>query len=412
MKALPYLTHELPGIDGDIRQRLEDFHVEELPLYPASGQGTHVYFRVTKRGVPTPVAVRRIARHMGVHPSAIGFAGLKDAKAATSQWMSLEFADEAQLARFRDSQVQIAEITRHGNKLRPGHLAGNRFGICIRGVGEAQLAAAQSVLGVLVHRGVPNFFGPQRFGARGDTAALGAALLRNDAEEFIRVYLGRAAPDDPPECKAARDAFDAGFLDRAFQSWPRHYTDQRRAVTAYKRKGASAAVAAVDKRMKRLFVSAFQSEVFNEVLARRLDGIDRVLVGDWAQKTDTGGVFQVEDAAVEQPRAEAFEISPTGPIIGSRCNLAGGSPGEIEREAIDACGIAMEGVARVGSLKVKGSRRALRFALIDPQLSAGEDEHGPFIDVSFTSPSGCYATVVLGEIMKSPPAAEGEVVDG
>ncbi|GAH69541.1 unnamed protein product, partial [marine sediment metagenome] len=144
MKVLPFLTTDLPGIGGVIRRRLEDFRVEELPLYAPSGEGTHVYFRVVKSGVPTPVAVRRIARHMGVHPGAIGFAGLKDAHAITSQWMSLEFADEAQLARFRDSQVGIAEITRHGNKLRPGHLAGNCFGIRIRGVGEAQLPAAQA----------------------------------------------------------------------------------------------------------------------------------------------------------------------------------------------------------------------------------------------------------------------------
>ena len=88
--------------------------------------------------------------------------------------------------RFRDKQVEVSDITFHGNKLRLGHLAGNRFRIRIRGVGEAQLSAAQAVLDVLQRRGVPNFFGEQRFGRRGDTGTLGAAIIRGDLEEFVK----------------------------------------------------------------------------------------------------------------------------------------------------------------------------------------------------------------------------------
>ena len=146
---MPYLTADLPGIGGRIREHLEDFQVEELPAYAFSGRGTHAFFRVTKTGVPTPVAVQRIARHCGVSPGHIGFAGMKDSQAVTSQWMSLEFASADQLARFRDKQVRVSDITFHTNKLRVGHLAGNQFRIRIRGVGEAQLAAAGAILEVL-----------------------------------------------------------------------------------------------------------------------------------------------------------------------------------------------------------------------------------------------------------------------
>jgi len=413
---LPYLTGDLPGIGGRIKDAVEDFRVDEIPLYSPCGRGTHAYFRVRKVGVPTPVAVNRIARHMGVRPMEIGVAGLKDSQAVTSQLMSLEYADERRLAAFRDGAVRISDISWHTNKLRIGHLAGNRFAIRIRGVGGGQLRAAQDILDVLVRRGVPNFFGEQRFGSRGDTGQLGAAMVRGDLEQFVQLFLGRARPEDPPDCRAARDAFDAGYFDRALQRWPRHYVDQRRALTAYKRRSRPiAAVSAIDKRLKRLFVSAFQSEIFNEVLLRRMemptpDGgkgtFDRVLAGDLAQKTDSGGVFIVQDEAAEQSRATSFQISPTGPIVGYRCNLAQGLPGRIERDVLAARGVSLEAFHDMGALSAKGSRRPLRFRIHELALAAGSDGRGEFLELTFAAPPGCYATVVLREIMKAEAAAE------
>jgi len=410
MVELPYLTAALPGIGGRIREQPADFRVDELPLYEPSGQGSHVYFRVRKVGIPTPTAVARLAGYMGVKPQEIGVAGLKDAQAVTTQMMSLEGADAQKLRAYHDRQMEVIETFRHGNKLRPGHLRGNRFTIRIRRVGRAQLPAARAILDVLIRRGVPNYFGPQRFGARKDTADLGRALVRNDLEEFVALLLGRPNPDDPPDCKAARDAFDAGYYNRALQRWPRHYLNERRALAAYKRTGkARAALAAVDKRMKRLYVSAFQSAIFNAVLRRRIETIDRVEEGDLAKKTDTGGVFLVEDAAAEAPRAERFEISPTGPVVGYRSDLAQGRPGRIEREVLAEYGLSREQFRRIGPLKSKGTRRALRFRLTETTLTAGGDEGGEYLELSFVAPSGCYATVVLREIMKSPPPeAQGE----
>ena len=397
----PCLTADLSGVGGRIKQRPDDFRVEELPLYEPSGEGTHLYFRVTKAGVPTPAAVGRIARHMGVRPGDIGFAGLKDARAVTTQRMSIEHADGGRLAAFRDRQIEVEPLALHTNKLRTGHLAGNRFVIRLRGPGRAKEPAARAVLDVLERRGVPNYYGPQRFGARGDTPALGEALVRGNLDEFVAVFLGRPRADDPADCKAARDAFDAGQYARARERWPRQCVDQRKALAAYrKRQRPQAALAAVDKRMRRLFVSAFQSAIFNDVLARRIDGIDRVLAGDLARKTDSGGVFLVEDLAADAPRAERFEISPTGPVPGYRGRLAEGEPGRIEREVLAAHGVETEAFRAAGSIKPKGTRRALRFRLGEPSLSAGEDEMGPYLELAFTAPPGSYATVVLREIMK------------
>lgn len=402
----PYLTASLPGIGGRTRARLDDFRVEELPLYEPCGAGTHVYFRVVKAGIPTPVAVDRIARHMAVRPGEIGVAGLKDAHAVTSQMMSLEHADVARLAAYRDSQMRVTPAGRHTNKLRRGHLAGNRFIIRIREVGPRRLDDAQAVLAELAARGVPNYFGPQRFGLRNDTADLGRAIVRDDLDEFVAILLGRARPDDPKDCRAAREAFDAGFFDRALRCWPRHYANERRTLAAYKKKRRpDRALAAADKRMKRLYVSAFQSLIFNEVLTARVETIDCVLPGDLAEKHDNGAVFAVDDPDAEKARVDAFEISPTGPIVGYRSLLADGEPGRAERAALAGQGIGQEDFRRAGSLKVKGGRRSLRARLRSESLRAGDDGLGPFIELVFTLPSGCYATSLLREIMK-PGAAK------
>lgn len=400
----PCLTRELPGVGGVIKADPEDFRVDELALYDPSGEGTHVYFRVLKRGLPTPAAVGRIARFLGVTPNEIGYAGLKDAQAVTSQWMSVEHVDPAKLAAFRDGQIEIRDVTRHTNKLRRGHLSANRFRVRIRQVDPDSIERARAILDVLRTRGAPNYFGRQRFGLRGDTAELGKALLHNDAREFCRIYLGRPMDGDPPELAAARAAFDQGDLDRALTHWPRDFSAPRRALKALRKGGPAAAVRTVDKRMRRLFVSAAQSAVFNRVLADRIDEIDTVRLGDLAKKTDSGGVFEVEDLDTDRPRAAAWEISPTGPIPGTRGRLAGGEVGCIERAAIEAEGLTPEDFDRAGRLRVKGTRRALRFALGEPTIEAFDDAGQPYLELTFDAPPGSYATVVLREITKSDQA--------
>jgi len=406
---LPCLTTGLPGIGGRIKQHVDDFRVEEIPLYQACGSGTHVYFTVRKRGIPTPAAVERIARYMNVRPAEIGIAGMKDAQAVTTQQMSLEHADEAKLAGFRDRQVEIVSTARHTNKLRPGHLEANRFAIRIRGVTVDHLASAGKILDVLARRGVPNYFGPQRFGLRGDSAALGRALVTGDCDEFIAILFGRPLDCDPPDCRTARQAFDNGDLDAALAAWPRHYAHPRRPLAAYRKSAksrrAQRAISAVDKRMKRLYVSALQSAVFNDVLVRRIETIDKVLPGDLAAKTGSKAVFTVEDSPLqletEQARADRFEISPTGPVPGYRSSLAAGRPGEIERDALTARGLQTEDFRHVDRLRVKGTRRPLRFKVEGLNISPAADDTGEFLLLEFTAPSGCYATVLLRELMKN-----------
>ena len=141
-----YLTAELPGIGGKIKQRLEDFQVEELPLYPADGVGTHCYLCVEKRGYSTMAAADVLARATGRRGFDIGYAGLKDKQAVTRQWFSIEHLDTpAAKALVLPEGMKVVAITRHRNKIKRGHLAGNKFILKVRneewgrvGVGMAE----------------------------------------------------------------------------------------------------------------------------------------------------------------------------------------------------------------------------------------------------------------------------------
>jgi tRNA pseudouridine13 synthase len=168
------------------------------------------------------------------------------------------------------------------------------------------------------------------------------------------------------------------------------------------RKGnKKAASHAVDKDLKRLFVSAFQSELFNRVVAARMPDIDKMLTGDMAMKHENGACFRVEDAAVEQSRCERFEISPTGPLLGKHMSEATGPAGVVEKEALSETELTPSLLGKIDQYRLRGGRRALRFQPRDVQISSGVDPLGEFLELRFELDSGCYATTLLREISKN-----------
>ncbi len=400
MNALPLLTDNHAGIGGRIKVKPEDFVVEEIPLYAPSGVGQHVYACLEKRGLSTPQAVSAVARALGVPTGAIGYAGLKDARAITRQVISIDGVQPAQVEALDLPGIQILWVNRHRNKLKTGHLAGNRFSLRVRDVSQDILPAAEAVLDELRRRGVPNYFGEQRFGGRGNSHRLGAALLRGDAQGFLSEYLGQPQPDERADAQAARSAFDAGDYTAALAQWPPSLRDERRVLAALARHGNAeagikAALRALDKKLRSLFVSAYQSHLFNRLLAQRIQTLDRLQPGDVAFIHASGAAFVVQDAALEQPRADRFEISPSGPLFGPKCLLAEGVPGQQERAALEESGLSLAEF-RLPGLKFKGARRPFRIPLADGQV--GWDDG---LMLSFRLPPGSYATEVLREVMKT-----------
>ncbi len=405
-ETLPFLTTDFAGVGGVIKSRNEDFIVEELPLYEPSGSGSHAYAFIEKRGISTREALGHIARALKISLRYVGSAGLKDARAVTRQWISVEHADPARLANLSLSNVRILRTSRHTNKLKPGHLAGNRFVIRLRRMTLPLPEAAriaEEVLAVLVRKGVPNYFGPQRFGDRQSNHLLGKALIDDDVEGFVHMFLGRPREGaDSPSTLQARTLFEQGSYQEAVGVWPRRFHEHRRALKALVHSGGDKrqAYLSIDKHLQGFFIAAYQSELFNRVLAARMPRIDVVLPGDMAYKHDNGACFTVEEPEVEQPRCEAFEISPTGPLYGPRTARLTGPAGEIENPLLEAEKLSDDALRQMKRLGSRGGRRPLRFQPRNVDLATGEDDLGPYIELRFDLDSGCYATCLIAEITK------------
>jgi tRNA pseudouridine13 synthase len=406
--SLPYVTPDLPGIGGLLKERPEDFFVQELPLYEPSGQGEHVYFEIQKVGLTTFDAINRIAKALNVSPRDVGYAGMKDAQAVTRQILSIPGITEEAVMDLKWPNLSVLWADRHGNKLRMGHLRGNRFAIKIREVEPTDVVKLQPIVEILKKRGMPNYFGEQRFGRRGDNHLLGAALIRSDYEALLKQFLGTPNSEiDDAQAMGARKAYDRGDFQQAMKLYPRHCGLERRVLARLnKTQKPGAAIHAIDEKLLRLWVSALQSAVFNDVLAKRIDSYDRVMLGDMAWKHANGACFLVENVEAEQPRCQAFEISPTGPLIGYRVTLPQAEPLAIEQEVLSQYALKPEDFHVESRLKAKGARRPLRILPEDFDLAGGVDDFGPHITVAFNLPAGSFATVLLRELMKSDDEEE------
>ena len=328
----PPLRPDLPGTGGRIRVSPDDFQVREIPLYEPQGSGSHAYVLVRKEGLTTRDLVVALMG-AGLEEKQIGVAGLKDKYAITEQWLSVPQVHSAALeALERLPGVEILERSRHRNKLGMGHLKGNRFTIRIRDTFPGARERAAVIVSQIDRRGLPNYFGPQRFGRFGTNAVDGLKLLR-----------GENVPGG--------------------------------------------------HRLKRFFLSALQSLVFNRLLALRLERglFETVVPGDWARKHDTGGTFEVEDPS-EAARAERLEISATLPLYGKKVRPSNGRAGELESEVMESLGLRW--------LDFTGRRGDRRFSRLSVGEIEIEEEEPKVLRLDFVLPKGSYATSLLREVMK------------
>src|SRR4030095_14502840 len=172
------VTAGLPGTGGLLRVTPDDFEVEEIPAYLPSGQGEHLFLWIEKVSLDTPEAAFRIATGLGLHLGEVSWAGLKDRVARTRQWLSVPARAEAALGELAQTpELRVLAHGRHGNKLRVGHLRGNRFRIHIRDAERPEAVAA--IMERLRDGALPNACGEQRFG-RGDSALRGRALVHGE----------------------------------------------------------------------------------------------------------------------------------------------------------------------------------------------------------------------------------------
>lgn len=333
----PCLCADLPPVQAILKQSPEDFRVDELPAYEPSGEGEHLFVHIEKTDLNTPDAARALAEAAGLDPRSVSWAGLKDRQAVTTQWLSIH-TPQALPDTLDVPGVRVLAQSRHGNKLRTGHLRGNRFRLVLRGLPDAQDGALEQNLQRLRERGVPNYFGSQRFGHGG----------RNLQQAFRWLVEGGRRPKSP------------------FQ--------------------------------RKLQVSTWQSALFNLWLAERLrtERFDRCIPGDLLRKEDTGGMFLCEDPNADDPRCQALEVSATGPLFGARMRWPEGESRQFEEQILTQGGLdeaALSGFKKYG----EGGRRPLRVQLGEPSWR----REGPDVVLELSLPKGSYATCVVRELTKS-----------
>lgn len=352
MARLPYLTADLPGIGGQLKSVPADFFVEELPAYDPQGTGEHLFLWLEKVDLAAEELVKRLARALGIRRDDMGVAGLKDRHAITRQFVSVPASCAPLVESFADESIRILSATLHENKLKTGHLRGNRFKIRLRGpfltndtsdfVPEEIQNRSLVITKRLRETGLANFYGDQRFGQEGGTLTLGLELLRGDTT-------------------------------------PKRIPPGRR------------------KFLLRLALSAVQSDLFNRSLIDRLEknAFATVFEGDVLRKADSGGLFVCEDSHIDQQRLNAGELDITGPVFGPKMKSPAGIPQEWEESVLAASGITREHFQAYRKL-TPGTRRPFRVRLDD--LSVSFDEG---VLLEFSLPSGSYATIVAREFQKS-----------
>ncbi len=333
---LPFEHVDLTPLGGGIGPDPEDFVVDEQPLYAASGQGDHWYVRLGKRERTTADLKRAVADAAQVPEREVGYAGLKDKHAVTTQWLSVPVRHSVPPGEWQlPEPYRVLEITRHANKLRIGHLEGNRFRIRLVGLDPQARAAAPALCERIRQQGIGNYFGPQRFG------------------------------------------LDQRNLETALS------------LLARRRLGPRAG------QRGKFLASVIQSELFNRYLIARSElGRERLLAGDVVRLEGSRAVFVIEDPEREAPRLEAGDIHLTGPITGPKMKQSQGRPLELERAAAASLGLD-EALLRELGRSAPGTRRDL---LLRPaSLSWSFEEAGgtQALIVEFGLPAGAYASLVI-----------------
>ncbi|MGM0592237.1 MAG: tRNA pseudouridine(13) synthase TruD [Halobacteriota archaeon] len=448
--GIDYYVSDTDGVGGTLRVDPEDFRVREIEaVEPESldvdpGAYGHLLLRVTLRGWDTNDFARRLSDALGISRERISWAGTKDKHAVTTQLFSVrtQSGDGADatprpgdVPSIRDADVEV--LGRVGRNLQFGDLAGNAFAIRVRDPRRPEnVDAITAELGTFAGVdeygergkpvvGVPNYFGQQRFGSRRPvTHTVGLHVVRGEWREAVLAYVGNPFETEPDETRTAREfvgaqaAEDDPDWQAALEQMPNRLRYERSMLHRLADDGAEStadfrhALEAVPSNLQRLFVNAAQSYVFNRILSERLRRglpFDRPVEGDVVCFTDRdapGGLSvpnidrlqsvterRVDVVSRHCERGRAFV---TAPLVGTETDLGTGEPGAIEREILADLDLGPEDFDLPGNFESTGTRRAV---LVRTTL---EIERDP-LTLSFSLPSGSYATAVMREYLKSDP---------
>lgn len=353
MERQYYLPHS--PIDFYFRQSPRDFVVDEIPLYPFSGEGEHLVLHVRKKNLSTWQMIDIFSNHLGIKGRDIGYAGLKDKNAQTKQYISLPRKFEAVLENFEHEGIKILEKMYHNNKIRVGHLKGNRFFIRLKKVNPTAAVKIHEALKMIKQYGMPNYFGFQRFGIDGENYKKGEAILAGSLKE---------------RNKKLAQFYVNSYQSYLFNGWLARRIQISKLVESFDTEQLSSVIDLPDEELKAMKA---QKHPF------------KLIHGDVMMHYPYGKIFHYEsDEEVE--RFSKRDISITGLLSGKRSTRSVGLAQTIEKD-YDAITSGIDG--------------ARRYGWIFPEEIEGEyKENDAWFELHFTLPKGCYATVLIEEIAK------------
>jgi tRNA pseudouridine13 synthase len=441
-----YLTRS-PGVGGVIRGEVEDFVVEEVlvdgskanvdggPTGRVLGstlqRQRYLLCVLVKRNWDTFIAVKNVAKQLGVDQNLIQIAGIKDAKAVTAQHLTIEGGLMEDAARVNVKDIQIRPVGYVREALSTYYLLGNRFTVKIKAIehdeSTAEARLAQTIRENEEAGGIPNFFGHQRFGTtRPITHLVGRALVRGSFEEAAMLFLAKPSVYEHPASRQARQQLqETGDFKRALENFPKQLRFER-LMLSHLAENPSDFVGAFRRlplKLQELFVQAHQSYLFNRFLSGRLAhgyALNRAETGDWVVGVERSGlpltkasrIVAAEEVAAVNTQVKAGKMRVALPIVGVRQRLSEGVIGQIEQQVLLEESVRLEEL-RVNSLSRAGGKGGLRAAVtpvgdLKFHVSANTEAKGCQAELSFMLQRGCYATVLLREIMKPPdPLAAG-----
>lgn len=444
--GVEWYVSDADGVGGRLRDRAEDFRVRELeafdtePADSADGDYPYLVLRATLQGWDTNDFAGRLSDAMGASRERIDWAGTKDKYAVTTQLFSVADADPEEIPEIRDADIEV--VGRAGRHLSYGDLAGNAFEITVRDPESPENADeitqqlrefAGDPDGDRI--GVPNVFGHQRFGSRRPvTHEVGLAIVRREWRDAVLAYVGNPAEAEPEDTQAAREfvdeqaASDDPDWDACLDEMPGKLGYERSMLHRLRERGVGSgdpdagaddesdgpwrhALEAVPSNLQRLFVNAAQSYAFNRILSERLERglpFHQPVAGDVCcfADTDIDAVRKPDPDRVQRATESRVDVLArhcergrafvTAPLIGTETDFADGEPGEIEREVFDDLGLEPALFDLPGNFESTGTRRAI---LVDTEMAVSHDP----LTFEFALPSGCYATTVLREYLKTDP---------
>ena len=347
-----YLNHS--KIDVVFKQNKDDFVVTEIPLYEFSGEGEHLVLKIRKKDLATWDAIEILAKFLNCSSRDFGYAGLKDKNAMTVQSISVHRKYEEKLKSFQHENLKILETTYHYNKIKVGHLKGNKFFIRLKRVGAIEKRKIEEALGLIVTNGIPNYFGFQRFGIDGDNYKKGKDIIDGKLKEKRRNL---------------KQMYINAYQSYLFNSWLSKRIEISKLIEAFEPKEIYQRLNLpldVVKQMKK------QKHPF------------KLMTGDLLSHYPFGKIFTIEDLDEESQKFNDRDRVPTGLLSGKRVKNSVDLAYEIEKEF----------EAHTGE---DGARR---FAWIFPEdISSNYKEDKNWMELQFYLPKGSYATEVIAEII-------------